>query len=223
MPATKTAAQRNGEIEVRGPKPSNDAAGLIGFQLPYSVEFTVKGVCPIIFHRWSNESVAEKSAAKKGSAAKKTDDVESYVYRDDDGFICIPGTYVHASISSKKEGAGRYFQDPRSPRKSAADLYKAAAIPTTLLAPILNADGKRTKDWDLLDERRMTVGQSSITRQRPTFNEGWQATFIFDITLPEYVNDQDFLAVLALAGRAVGLGDSRPTYGRFQVVSFKVL
>lgn len=224
MPTTKTTPrERNGATEVIGPLPTNDAAALLAFQLPYSVEFTIQGVCPIIFHRWSNESVAEKSAAKKGSAAKKSDDVESYVYRDDAGFICIPGTYVHASISSKKEGAGRYFQDPRSPRKSAADLYKAAAIPTTLLAPILDANGKKTRKWDALDERRMVVGQAAITRQRPCFNAGWQAKFTFDITLPEYVNDQDFLAVLALAGRAVGIADSRPTYGRFQVVNFKVL
>lgn len=223
MPAATRSTQRNGKSEVLGPAPSNDAAALIAFQLPYSVEFTIEGVCPIIFHRWSNESVAEKASAKKGSAAKKSDDVESYVYRDDDGFVCIPGAYVHASISSKKEGAGRYFQDPRSPRKSAADLYKAAAIPTTLLAPILGADGRRTKSWDLLDERRMVVGQAAITRQRPCFNAGWRATFRFDITLPEYVNDQDFLAVLALAGRAVGIGDNRPTYGRFQVTNFTVV
>ncbi len=223
MPTTAKPIQRNGAAEVLGPLPSNDAAALIAFQLPYAVEFTIQGVCPIIFHRWSNESVAEKSAAKKGSAGKKSDDVESYVYRDDDGYIAIPGSYVHAAISSKKEGAGRYFQDPRSPRKSAADLYKAAAIPTTLLAPILNANGRRTKNWDALDERRMVVQQSAITRQRPCFNAGWRATFRFDITLPEYVNEQDFLAVLALAGRAVGIADSRPTYGRFQVVDFKVL
>jgi hypothetical protein len=220
---TKPSIQRNGKAEVLGPAPTNDAATLIAFQLPYAVEFTIQGVCPIIFHRWSNESVAEKSAAKKGSAAKKSDDLESYVYRDDDGFICIPGSYVHASLSSKKEGAGRYFQDPRSPRKSAADLYKAAAIPTTLLAPIINASGKKTKSWDALDERRMVVQQSAVARQRPCFNAGWRATFRFEITLPEYVGEQDFLAVLSLAGRAVGVADSRPTYGRFQVIEFKVV
>ncbi len=214
--------QTDGRVEVLG-APTNDAAPLVAFQLPYRVRFTIEGVCPIIFHRWSNEGVAEKNAAKKGSVAKKTDDVESYVYRDEDGYICIPGAYVHAAISSKKEGAGRYFQDPRSPRKSAADLYKAAAIPTTLLAPILDAKGRKTRKWDFLDQRRMVIQQSSITRQRPSFNAGWQAKFEFDITLPEYVSSQDFLAVLALAGRAVGIADNRPTYGRFQVTRFEVV
>lgn len=215
-------ATRNGKTETRT-NVSNDAALIIATQLPFSVKFRLQGSAPILFHRWSNEGVAEKAAAKKGSATKKTDDIESYVYRDADDFICIPGKYVHASLSSKKEGAARYFQDPRSPRKSAVDLYKAAAIPMTLLAPILDADGRKTKDWDFLDECRMVVNQSGITRVRPGFNPGWQAEFVFQITLPEYVNEQDFLATLSLAGRAVGLADSRPTYGRFQVVHFEVL
>lgn len=54
------------------------------------------------------------------------------------------------------------------------------------------------------------------------FNVGWRATFEFTVGLPEYVNQQDLLAVLTLAGRAVGIADSRPTYGRFQVVNFTV-
>ena len=219
--ARPRSQQRNGKTEIL--VPSNDAANLIALQMPYTVKFTLRGVCPVIFHRWSNEAVAEKAQAKKGSAAKKTDDVESYVYRDDDEFICVPGAYVHASLSSKREGAARYFQDPRSPRKSAVDLYRAATIPVTLLSPILDAAGKRTKNWDFLDQRRMVVGQAAITRQRPAFNAGWQAKFTFEVTLPEYVSDADFLAVLTLAGRTVGLADSRPTYGRFQVTNFKVL
>ena len=45
--------------------------------LPYRVEVTIEGVAAILFHRWSVESVEAKSAAAKGSKAKKTDDVES--------------------------------------------------------------------------------------------------------------------------------------------------
>jgi hypothetical protein len=216
-------ASANGKAEVIGPEPTNDAADIIATQLPFAVQFTIEGVCPILFHRWSNESVAEKAAAKKGSAAKKSDDVDSYVYRDESGFVCLPGEYVHASIASKREGAARYFQDPRSPRKSAVDLYKAACVPLTLLAPILDADGRKTKKWDYLDERRMVVNNSGITRSRPAFNDGWKAEFVFQINLPEYVSAQDFLAVLTLAGRSVGVADSRPTYGRYQITNFEVL
>jgi hypothetical protein len=45
----------------------------------------------------------------------------------------------------------------------------------------------------------------------------------FVVNLPEYVDPHFFQEVLTLAGRATGVGDFRPTYGRFQVVQFDVL
>jgi hypothetical protein len=52
---------------------------------------------------------------------------------------------------------------------------------------------------------------------------GWQAEFIFMVNLPEYVSQEMLLGLLTDAGRLVGVGDFRPTYGRFQVVAFGVL
>lgn len=218
-----SAIATNGKVETIGPAPSNAGMVAIDATLPFAVGFRVEGVVPILFHRWSNESVAEKAKAKKGSAAKKTDDIESYVYRDSEGLICLPGEYIYGSIVDRKNGAAKYRQDPRSPRKSALDLYRAGIAPLTLLAPILSAGGDATDKWDYLDERRVTVQQSGITRQRPAFNAGWCAEFTFQVNLPEYIDAHQLLDVLTLAGRAVGVGDYRPTYGRFQVTNFEVL
>lgn len=205
------------EAIILGPEPTNGAAPTIELELPYVVEFDIEGVCPMLFHRWSNEAVAAKSAAKKGSAAKKTDNVESYIYRNESGEICLPGVYVYGSLCDKKNGAAKYRQDPRSPRASAVKLFQAATTPLTELASL------GTADWDYLDERRAVVQQQGITRQRPAFNAGWRATFQFLVNLPEYVSPAFFHDVLNLAGRAVGVGDHRPTYGRFQIVKFEVL
>lgn len=62
---------------------SNDAAQAISFEEPYIVAVAIEGTAPILFHRWSCEDVAEKANAKKNSKAKKTDNVESYVYRNE--------------------------------------------------------------------------------------------------------------------------------------------
>ena len=203
--------------EVLGPEPTNGAAPDVVLESPYVVEFTIEGVCPILFHAWNNEAVAEKAIARKGSAAKKTDNVESYVYRDGKKNICIPGTYVYGSMCDKKNGAAKYRQDPRSPRASAVKLFQAGIAPLTELASLGSAK------WDYLDERRAVVQQQGITRQRPAFNAGWRAQFQFTVSLPEYISPAFFLEVLSLAGRVVGVGDFRPTYGRFQAVEFKVL
>jgi hypothetical protein len=191
--------------------PTNGAAPTIEFEVPFVCEFTIEGVVPIIFHAWNNEAVAEKAGAKKNSAAKKSDNVESYVYRNEEGDICLPGIYVHGALVN----AARFRQDPRSSRKSAMDLYKAAVSPMTELASLGKAKG------DYLDRRRVTVQRAAITRERPAFQAGWKATMTFQVNLPEYVAAHDLLDVLALAGRVIGVADFRPTYGRFAITAFE--
>ena len=181
--------------------------------LPYRVEVTIEGVAPIMFHRWSCEAVEAKANAAKGSAAKKTDDVESYLYRDAAGEIAIPGEYLRQAIIE----AAKYRQDPRSPRKSAKDLFKAAIISLTDLA----STGATEPDY--LDRRRVCVMRAAVTRVRPALNAGWSATFQLMVQVPEYISPQLLNAVIADAGHLVGVGDFRPSYGRFVVTGFNVL
>ena len=191
---------------------SNDGAAQVALTEPYTVSFTITGTAPLLFHRWSVESVAEKAAAAKGSAAKKTDDIQSYVWRLDNGEIGLPGEYVRQAAIT----AAKFRQDPRSPRKSAMDLYKAALVSLTDLGSL------GTADWDYLDQRRVMVQRSGVTRCRPAFHPGWTAHFALQIQLPEYAPSKDVLDVLVNAGRLIGVGDFRPSFGRFQVTSFEV-
>lgn len=198
---------------IGGESPSNGAGSSIEMQQPYRVEITVEGVSPIMFHRWNCESVAAKSAAKKGSKEKKTDDVESFVYRNAKGELAIPGEYLRGAIVN----AAKFQQDPRSPRKSAADLFKAAIVSLTELASM------GTKAWDYLDKRRVVIQRNAVTRSRPAMHEGWKATFILQINLPEYVSENLLNEVVTMAGKVVGLGDFRPSFGRFQIRKFSRL
>ena len=190
---------------------SNGAKEIIEYEWPYTATVTIKGVAPILFHAWNTEAVKEKGDAAKGSKAKKTDNVESYVYRDEDGILAIPGVYLHGAIIN----AGRYRQDPRSPRKSAMDLLKAAIVPVTTFASL------GVKEWDFVDRRRVVVQRNAITRERPALREGWEATFDFLVNSPEYVTPAFLHDLVSQAGKLVGVGDFRPTYGRFQVVRFE--
>ena len=168
-------------------------------------------MCPILFHAWNNEAVAEKSKAAKGSKAKKTDDLESYVYRTKKKTLGIKGEALARAIVE----VGRYRQDPRSPRKSAMDLLTAGVVPITILADT------GAKKWDYVDRSRVRVQRNAITRERPALNEGWQATFEFLVNIPEYISPPFLLDLITQAGRLQGLGDHRPTYGRFQVINFE--
>ncbi len=191
---------------------SNDGGAIIDIGQPYVALIGVTGTAPFLFHRWSVEGVEAKSKAAKGSRAKKTDDLESYVYRNGEGELCIPGEYFRQAII----GAAKFRQDPRSPRKSAMDLFKAAIVPVEPLYSL------RVYDWSYVDQRRAMVQRNAITRSRPAMEIGWRVEFAIQCLLPEYIPPDMLNETLQSAGRLIGIGDFRPTYGRFQVTSFKV-
>jgi hypothetical protein len=180
--------------------------------LPYAVYVTVEGASDLLFHRWNCEAVDAKSKAAKNSTAKKTDDVESYIWRNSDNEICIPGEYFRQAIIH----AAKFRQDPRSPRKSAMDLFKAGVVSLTGLASL------GTVDWDYLDTRRVMIQRAGVNRTRPAMQLGWQVDLEFQVLTPEYIEPAVFQEVLNMAGRLVGVGDFRPTFGRFFIKNFEV-
>lgn len=66
------------------------------------------------------------------------------------------------------------------------------------------------------------IQRNGITRTRPALKVGWAAEFDILVNLPEYINPADLNEVIANAGKLCGIGDFRPTFGRFQIVGFEV-
>ena len=191
---------------------TNGGEDAVAQGIPYIATVAIQGSADILFHRWNNEAVAEKAKAAKNSKAKKTDNIESYVYRDAGGDLCLPGENLRQSIVA----AAKFRQDPRSPRKSAADLFKAGVIAITPLASF------GVTAWDYEDARRVMVQRNGVTRVRPAMRAGWKLEFDFMVQTPEYISPNDLRETIEQAGRLVGVGDFRPTYGRFGVVGFSV-
>lgn len=220
MPTTltrKTKEANNGlKTVVVSDQVSNGGAPTVNISRPYIVRIRIEGTASILFHRWDTDSVEAKANAAKGSAAKKTDDIDSCVYRCADGTIGIPASYLRGAICGAN-GAAKYRQDPRSPRKSALDLYRAGVVILTEIASI------GVKKWDFLDRRREVVQRAAITRTRPCMQPGWTCEFEIQVILPEYIDPQQLHGVLIDAGRLCGFGDHRPTHGRFQITHFEVL
>lgn len=192
---------------------TNGAKETIEMSSPYMISAHIVGVADLLFHRWNCEDVEAKSKAAKGSKAKKEDNIENYVYRNDDGFLCIPGENFRQSMIL----AAKFIQDPRSPRKSACDLYKAGIVSTSILCSL----GK--KEWDYEHKCRVTIQRAGITRTRPAMKSNWTCEVQFLINLPEYIQPPTFIEVLTNAGRLCGVCDFRPTYGRYQVKNWEVV
>lgn len=196
---------------IGGQAPSNGAEIAINMSMPYCVKAKICGIVDFLYHKWNCEEVEAKSKAAKGSKIKMTDNLESYVYRCTDGDLAIPGEYLRQSMVH----AAKFKQDPRSKRKTAADLYKGGL----LVVPEHASVGK--EKWDYEDRRRVVVQRSGITRTRPALKAGWEATFEIMVNVPEYIRESDLHEILSLAGRLIGIGDFRPSYGRFQIVHFE--
>jgi len=199
-------------------EPTNGAKATVEFDLPYIAIVTIEGTADLLLHAWNCEYVEAKGKAKKGSEAKKTDDLKSYVKRNDKEQICLPGEYLRMSVIN----AAKFRQDPRSPRKSAMDLYKAAIVTLDPVCPITNVAGELPKVWDYEHKCRVQIQRNGITRIRPAFKEGWKVVVPIMVNLPEYVSPKDLHETLMMAGRVIGVGDFRPTYGRFRVTKFEI-
>lgn len=197
----------NGAAVLGGAPLTNGGAWVVEGESPVKARVAITGTAPLIMHAWNVESVEEKANAAKGSKAKKTDDIESYVYRTESGLLGVPGTNFHASLIE----AGRRMQDPSSPRKSARDLVRAAIVPLTVVAPF----EPETETWDYEDARRVTVQRAGITRVRPAMHSGWQLTYELLVNAPQYITPVVLAQLISTAGLLIGLCDFRPTYGRF--------
>ena len=198
-------------------EPTNGAEPLIEFSMPYYAAVTIEGTADLLFHAWDCAAVEEKAKARKNSKAKKTDNIESYVYRDSEGYLSLPSEYLRMSIIN----AAKFKQDPRSPRKSAMDLFKAGIVSLEPLCRIINCEQVPAKTWDFIHQCRVTINRQGITRCRPALRSGWRCKVPFLVNLPEYIDPQMLNDTIQSAGRLIGVGDFRPTYGRFQVINFQ--
>lgn len=170
---------------------------------PILMEVCIVGEADILFHRWQTEPVEDT----------KKDDLESYIYRNEDGYICIPGAYFKGALVS----AARFHGDPRVARKSAQDLIKSAVLMLSDLASL----GK--KSWDYEHKCRALIQKRAINRVRPAIYKGWRCSFELVNQLPNVLTGELFEAIVQDAGRIVGLADYRPTYGRFRVEYIKTI
>ncbi len=200
-------------VKMKDDQVTNGGEDAIAASYPYRVAVTIEGSAAMLFHRWNCDAVEAKAKAAKGSAAKKSDNIESYVYRNEAGEICLPGEYLRQAIIH----AAKFRQDPRSPRKSAMDLFKAAIVPLSELASL------NVTEWDYEDRRRVTVQRSGITRIRPAMRPGWKCEIELMCNIPEYVDPLLLRQVIDDAGRLIGVGDFRPTFGRFTVANWELL
>jgi hypothetical protein len=197
------------------PDAGNSAKHVFAAAEPYSVAAKIKGDADLLFHRWSVEETEAKAASAKGSLQRKISNIENFVWRDEQGGLCLPALYVRGAMI----GAARFQKDPSSPRRNAMSIYKAGIV----ISPKLPSLGVTA--WDYEDKCRVVnpTTRGGINCVRPAMRAGWEIAFEIQVILPEYIDEFMLRETLDRAGRLIGVGSFRPTYGRFSVVGWERL
>lgn len=189
----------------------------------FTVSCTVKGVAPLMQHKYPMPDLSDLSkGGKKSTGAKDyTQEWRDYLYADANGNIYQPSVHFEAAMTKAAVG----FKITGKRGKTYKDLFSAnivvdpERIPHNIKVPDqLDADADKQL---YIDVRPVLVQRARVVRMRPTFKAGWELSFEIMVNDDEIQPDllQD---ILVLAGKTVGIGDYRPKFGRFSVVEFKV-
>lgn len=187
----------------------------------YAVDVEIVGVAPLMQHKYPMPTLETMAKGGKKSTGSKdyTQEWREYLYTTSDGQVCQPSSHLEGAMVK----AAASFKVTGKRGKSYKDLFSANVFvdPPEILHGIsvpeeLDTDADKPL---YLDMRPVVVQRARVVRIRPTFKPGWKLAFtinvIDDEISSEIVND-----VLTLAGKAVGIGDYRPKFGRFMVSRF---
>jgi hypothetical protein len=114
----------------------------------------------------------------------------------------------------------RCFYDAAKQFKLGTTVKKALYF-DDVVEPLLIQGGKVSCDDylkrpDAIDIKTVKVQTSTTVRARPKIPTGWETTHTFELFV-DVLDEHEIEQVMHSAGRLYGLGDWRPTYGRFTV------
>jgi hypothetical protein len=187
---------------------------------PKRYEVTIKGVGGLLFNRkmGGGETEAEKKNQEKIDLAELERKIwPEKAYFDSDNQLFIPGENIHQCM---KDGCAYWGQKiPGAGNKTYTDVVASSVIVENL---ILGESKDKLVPFGKWVNGNPSKGKKSgckVYKIRPLLMP-WGGTFVmhvFDARLSEHI----LKVVLSYAGMYRGLGDWRPTYGRFELVSIK--
>jgi hypothetical protein len=188
-----------------------------------TIKVKIKGVAPLLHH---NGIFADPT----NEWNKKLKDISGKRKKTDADYVAIKKIEFMGGLYYR-EGLGVYIPDTwleKSIRDGAADFKKGknvlSGVQVVNQCNKLIFDGPQTpdelfEDPNFVDTRGVVIQRARIMRTRPKF-ENWECEFVLNIT-ETVISPGDVQKALEISGMLKGLGDYRPKFGRFEVVSFK--
>ncbi len=189
----------------------------------YSVNVTLRGIAPLLQHKFPlpELSTVAKGSSRSTGSKDYTQEWRDYFYADKAG-IYQPSAHILGAMTK----AAAAFKISGKRGKTYKDLMQSSIIITPDRIPHhMAVPDELDDDADkplYLDVRPVVVQRARVVRVRPTLHEGWCLEFVIEVADDE-IHHATLNEILAYAGKAVGIGDFRPRFGRFMVEKFEVV
>lgn len=170
------------------------------------IETEIKGISPLMHHRFPEEDFGVNQSKKKKKIYEPAVEAEKSLYRNIKNQICVPSEHIYSALY--QAATGFRFEG----KKTYKDIIKGGIIIEPDMIPL------NKEKYDEIDTRSVVVNRGRIIRYRPKFND-WMITFQISIIDEENIDEPVLKEILDKAGHH-GIGDFRPRFGRFMVTKF---
>lgn len=176
-----------------------------------TIEVTIKGITPLLMHRFPMAG-AEDTSKKRTGVPNWKDEAEVALYRDEKGQIYEPASHIEGTLKQASKTL-------KIPGKRGATYSKLIGSAVSVEP---DAIPHKITDYTI-DARPVVVQRARIVRYRPIFKD-WELSFSILIG-DEQIPSEVVKLALDYAGQYVGIGDFRPgrggKFGKFIVTNFE--
>jgi len=184
-------------------------------------EIKIKSICSMLHHGAQAVGMEKTIGKKRGGEALLGNEEE---WKKTIYFKKGVGVYLPAiSFEACMVNAAKQFKI--TGRQTATKYVKSGIFCVDEYLPFL-VDGKPIMD---LDDSRIQIDKRTVknpstrgrnVRYRAKF-DNWESTFRFIVNSDDYLKKDLLTEIIKYAGNFVGVGDYRPRFGRFELVSIK--
>ncbi len=195
----------------------------------YEIQVRIKGTAPLLQNRFTPDALNNlmQGAKKKTGVIDYSAEWLKGMYASSEGYLFQPATHLEGALVE----AAKAFKIKGSGNKTWKSVIRAYCYvkpdeiihlrdgkPVTV--PDASLEGNPT-EYLKVNIQRVKVRSAAVARSRLEIAEGWQLNFTIEV-IDDQVRPVIVQEILSEAGCAVGIGDYRPRYGRFDIIQFEV-
>lgn len=195
----------------------------------YKVNASIVGTVGLLQHAFGQDTLSTlmDGAKKQTGAPDYSLEWLSTMYVTTDGFLYQPATHIEGAM----QRVASSFTVKGKKGKTWKDAVKAYAyVEPDEILHLRDGQYVTAPDASLLTSplpclsvsiMRVKVQRAAVARSRLLIAAGWELSFGISVQ-DDQLRPDVLQEILAEAGRAVGIGDYRPRYGRFTVSRFEI-